>query len=162
MYKALMLAAAVGVALAGVALRQGNAAPPAPDLGIVFADYEPQKVVYHIDAGANRLGSEHRHRLAVIRSHVRALPAGTSDLRVVLQADGLDLLVAARKDPSLAGQIDELKAAGVRFLICANTVTARKLDAERVLHGMDRADVIRSSVAEISRLQAQGYVYLKI
>jgi intracellular sulfur oxidation DsrE/DsrF family protein len=127
----------------------------------VFPEYEPQKVIYHVTSGAGWLGSEHRQRLRVLSNHIAALPKGAADLRVVLQGEGVDLLIAARKTESLAAEIDRLKTAGVRFLVCANTIGARKIDIAN-LHGADRADFVKAGVAESARLQAAGYVYLKI
>jgi intracellular sulfur oxidation DsrE/DsrF family protein len=45
--------------------------------------------------------------------------------------------------------------------VCANTIGARKIDIAN-LHGADRADFVKAGVAESARLQAAGYVYLKI
>jgi uncharacterized protein len=163
MRKAIFLAAAAGLALVGAALHsQPSAAPPQAALQLAYPDYEPQKVVYHINSGANWFGSEHRQRLNVLRNHVRALPAQSSDIRVVLQGSGLDLLVVARKDIALSAQIDDLKKAGVRFLVCANTVATRKIDLERDLHGVVASDFVKAGVAETARLQSLGFVYLKI
>lgn len=163
MRKGILLAAVVGLALGGAALHsQPSASPPQTALQLAYPDYEPQKVVYHITAGANWFGSEHRQRLNVLRNHVRSLPKQSSDIRVVLQGSGLDLLVVARKDTALSAQIDELKKAGVRFLICANTVTTRKVDVERELHGVAVSDFVKAGVAETARLQSLGFVYLKI
>lgn len=161
MRKALILAALVGAGLLGGSLYSKTAAAPPTPLDIVFPEYEPQKVVYHVTAGAGWLGSEHRQRLRVLSNHVAALPKGAADLRVVLQGEGVDLLIAARKNESLAAEIDRLKTSGVRFLVCANTVVMRKLDIAN-LHGADRADFVKAGVAESARLQAAGYVYLKI
>ncbi len=163
MRKGILLAAAAGLALVGAALHsQSSAAPPQIAPPIAFTDYEPQKVVYHITAGANWFGSEHRQRLNVLGNHVRALPPQSSDIRVVLQGSGIDLLVVARKDTALSAQIDELKKAGVRFLICANTVATRKIEVERDLHGVAASDFVKAGVAETARLQALGFVYMKI
>ena len=163
MRKEIILAAAAGLALGGAALhsRSSAAAPPTP-LKIAFPEYEPQKVVYHITSGANWFGSEHRQRLNVLANHVRALPPNSSDIRVVLQGSGLDLLVVARKDTVLSARIDELKKAGVRFLVCVNTVTSRKIDVLRDLHGVIAGDFVKAGVAETANLQGRGFVYLKI
>lgn len=97
----------------------------------------------------------------MLSNHVAALPRGAADLRVVLQGEGVDLLLAAQKNVTLAADIDRLKASGVRFLVCANTIIARRLDIAN-LHGAARGDFVRAGVAETARLQAAGYVYLKI
>jgi len=161
MRRAFILAELVGAGLLGGSLYSKTAAAPPTPLDIIFPEYEPQKVVYHVTAGAGWLGSEHRQRLKVLSNHVAALPKGAADLRVVLQGEGVDLLIAAQKSESLGAEIGRLKASGVRFLVCANTIVARKLDVA-TLHGVARADFVRAGVAETARLQAAGYVYLKI
>jgi len=162
MRKAFFFGALVGLGLTGTALyHYPTPTAPAP-LGIVFPEYGPQKVVYHITAGAGWLGSEHLQRLRSMGNHVRALPKDGSDLRVVLQGAGLDLLIAARKTPALALEIDQLKQKGVQFVVCANTLVMRKLDVERDLYGVARADIVKGGVVEAARLQTAGYVYLKI
>ncbi len=161
MRRAIVLAALVAAGLLGGSLySKTSAAPPAP-LDIVFPEYGPQRVVYHVTAGAGWLGSEHRQRLKVLSNHVAALPKGAADLRVILQGEGVDLLLAAHNNESLAADINRLKASGVRFLVCANTVVARKLDVAN-LYGAARPDFVRAGVVETARLQAAGYAYLKI
>ena len=59
----------------------------------------------------------------------------------------------------LAQRIDDLKAEGVRFLICRNTLTQRKIDWHE-LHGVTEADIVPSGVAEIVRLQGMGFSYV--
>lgn len=57
MRKALILAGLVATGLLGGSLySRPAAAPPAP-LDMSFPEYEPQKVVYHVTAGAGWLGS---------------------------------------------------------------------------------------------------------
>ncbi|MDB5571072.1 MAG: hypothetical protein JWN93_2255 [Hyphomicrobiales bacterium] len=128
---------------------------------ISFPHYAPQKVAYHLDVNGGWFGAKHWQRLKVLDNHVQAVSPGGLDLRVVLQGDGLDLLLAARKDPALAASIDNLKKSGVRFLVCSNTLTGRKIDPELDLHGVAREDLVGAGVAELSRLQATGFVYLK-
>ncbi len=162
MRKVFVVTAIAGLALGGAAFHSRlSAAPPSP-LGIEFPAYEPQKVIYHVMSGSDWFGKEHRHRLKILSNHVAALPPGSSDIRVVLQGDGVDLLIAARKNDGLASQIDRLKKAGVRFLVCANTMGARKLDAGRDLYSVAREDFVKAGVAEAARLQGAGYVYMKI
>ncbi|MHB1590009.1 MAG: DsrE family protein, partial [Sulfuricella sp.] len=56
-------------------------------------------------------------------------------------------------------KVQELKAKGVTFDVCNNTLVSRKIDPKKVI---PEAVIVPSGVAEISRLQSQeGYVYLK-
>ena len=66
MRRAFILAALVGAGLLGGSLYSKTAAAPPTPLDIIFPEYEPQKVVYHVTAGAGWLGSEHRQRLKVL------------------------------------------------------------------------------------------------
>jgi uncharacterized protein len=80
----------------------------------------------------------------------------------VLQGGGLDLLLKAKGDAGMAADIDRLKAAGVRFLICRNTLTQRGIDPYTQLHGVHDADIIRAGVGEAAKLAAAGFVYMKM
>ena len=65
----------------------------------------------------------------------------------------------ANDDRDLAGRIDALKGLGVRFLICKNTLTERKIDWHG-LHGVKEDDIVPSGVAELARLQSLGFTYI--
>ena len=121
------------------------------------SDYPDQKVVYHNDGSAEP--EYFRHLLGNIRNHIAALGRDHVEIRVVDNGGGLDLLQQANDDPELARRIDALRADGVRFLVCANTLKARGIGWQD-LYGATEADVIPSGVAEIARLQQQGYAYI--
>ena len=80
-------------------------------------------------------------------------------LRVVDHGDGLVLFQLANQDHDLAARIDALKAEGVKFLICNNTLTERHIDWH-TLYGVKQGDIVPSGVAEISRLEGMGYLYI--
>lgn len=134
------------------------------------AGYMPQKVVYHVnyDDPADQAGA-----LRNIQNHIDAVGADKLDLQVVLHGDGLALLLDPASLPSLpkfrranatAGvraTIDALKRQGVSFKVCASTIKARGLSAERDLYDVDEADLVPSGIAEIARLQGEGYTYIK-
>ncbi|MFP5419220.1 MAG: DsrE family protein, partial [Gammaproteobacteria bacterium] len=55
--------------------------------------------------------------------------------------------------------VQGLKAKGIDFRVCNNTLVSRKIDPKTVL---PEASIVPSGVAEIGRMQAkEGYVYLK-
>ena len=63
------------------------------------------------------------------------------------------------EQPAHAPQVAGLKARGVDFRVCRNTLKGRNLTDEAVIM---EAKVVPSGVAEIGKLQAkEGYVYLK-
>lgn len=124
----------------------------------VAGDYGKQKVVYHINYDdQKRLNGTLRN----IQNHINAVGKENLDLRVVLHGKGVTLLVYAKEDLVMQEQIDKLKAQGIKFNICNNTLRGRKLDYKKDLFAVSEQDIVPSGVAEIAALQAQGYVYLK-
>ena len=124
-------------------------------------DYATQKVIYHLSEGAGLRDGRYRHLLQVAGNHVAAVGKDRLDLRVVLQSEGVDLLERARHNSELRQKIDKLRADGVRFLICRNTLVARGINPDVDLYDVKREDIIRAGVGEIASLQAQGFVYMK-
>jgi intracellular sulfur oxidation DsrE/DsrF family protein len=61
----------------------------------------------------------------------------------------------------LADRLDALRADGVRFLVCANTLRERQIDWHS-LYGVKEEDMVPSGVAELARLQAVGFVYIHL
>ena len=132
--------------------------------------YGKQKVVYHInyDNPKQQAGA-----LRNIQNHINAVGAENLDLKVVLHGNGLALLLEpdslaklkkfkhANADETMTAKIDSLKNQGVKFNVCANTVRGRKVDVEADLYNVDNDDIVPSGVAEVARLQAMGYAYIK-
>ena len=132
--------------------------------------YGKQKVVYHInyDSPKTQAGA-----LRNIQNHINAVGAENLDLKVVLHGNGLALLLEpdslakltkfkhANATDTMTAKIDSLKDQGVDFNVCANTVRGRKVDLEHDLYNVDKEDVVPSGVAEVARLQAMGYSYIK-
>ena len=131
--------------------------------------YGKQKVVYHInyDDAKAQAGA-----LRNIQNHINAVGAENLDLKVVMHGKGLSLLLTpdAVENTSLKhgnatdemqARIAGLKDQGVGFQICANTLKGKKIDAGNDLYDVDEADIVPSGVAELSRLQALGYTYIK-
>ena len=52
-----------------------------------------------------------------------------------------------RADRATTSQIDEVRALGVRFLMCANTLRFRKIDW-RTLYGVKEDDIVPLRVAD--------------
>ncbi|BAQ49568.1 hypothetical protein Maq22A_1p36870 (plasmid) [Methylobacterium aquaticum] len=120
--------------------------------------YADQKVVYHNDGGPD--GPAYvRRLLGNLRNHVEAVGRTHVEIRVVSHGDGVALFQAAATDKDLAGRIDALKAMGVRFLVCANTLRERRID-RGTLYGVTEDDVVPSGVAELARLQGMGFSYI--
>jgi intracellular sulfur oxidation DsrE/DsrF family protein len=105
--------------------------------------------------------------LGNVSNYIKALDATgkKTDAIIVMNGDGLGLLSTAKQvemnaDAKLPAKITELKEKGVKFQICYNTLTGRKIKFDE-LYDAKPEDVIPSGVAEAGRLQAQGYQLLK-
>jgi intracellular sulfur oxidation DsrE/DsrF family protein len=159
------LAATVAAAGGGAAwsyVRPSHAGTPVDIATMAFAPYEAQKVVYHITASGGLRDRYYRGLLQVLRSHVAAVGDGWLDARVLLQGDGVGLLESARTNPDLARQVDELRRAGVRFIVCWNTLVTKGIDPHKEFYGVTKEDIVRSSVAELAALAGQGFAYLRL
>ncbi len=131
--------------------------------------YGKQKVVYHInyDNPKKQAGA-----MRNIQNHINAVGAENLDLKVVLHGKGLSLLLEpealkktklkfANATDEMQAKISGLKDQGVRFQVCANTLRGKKIDYESDLYDVTKEDIVPSGVAELARLQAQGYTYIK-
>lgn len=77
-------------------------------------------------------------------------------VRVIAYGQGSGLIT--RANTALTDRIAHLAADAVRFLACANTMKRLTLTQNNLLL---RFDTVDSGVAEIIRLQASGWAYLK-
>ncbi len=132
--------------------------------------YGKQKVVYHInyDNPKAQAGA-----LRNIQNHINAVGAENLDLKVVLHGNGLSLLLEpdsldrlkkfkhANADQNMTAKVSDLKGQGVTFAVCANTVRGRKVDVTTDLYDVDEEDIVPSGVAEVAKLQLEGYAYIK-
>jgi len=137
---------------------------------VTAGEYGKQKVVYHInyDNPKQQAGA-----LRNIQNHINAVGAENLDLKVVLHGNGLALLLEpdsldklkkfkhANADDKMTAKVTDLKGQGVDFHVCANTVRGRKVDVETDLYDVSEKDIVPSGVAEVAKLQAMGYSYIK-
>lgn len=120
--------------------------------------YAFQKVVYQNDGGLPDDRAYFGQLLRNISAHLEATD-GHVQIRVVSFARGVALFQMAKTDPELAGRLDVLRSKGVRFLVCRNTLRGLKARPED-LYKVSPEDVVPSGVAEITRLQGRGFIYL--
>ncbi|MFN4157331.1 MAG: DsrE family protein [Gemmobacter sp.] len=123
------------------------------------ARYDAQKVVYHMNTDGTS-GTSYSAAMGNIQNHINAVGADNILVEVVMHGDGLGLLMAAKADDALQTRISGLKSQNVRFTICANTLTGRKIALDDLYDAWDE-DVVPSGVAELSKLQQAGYTYIK-
>jgi intracellular sulfur oxidation DsrE/DsrF family protein len=114
------------------------------------------KVVYHLSEGIPQAS----RAIGNIRNHLNADP--TVKIVVVTHGLGIDFLLDGatnQMNQPFAGSVSELVSRGVEFRVCNNTLTTRKISADKVLM---EAKIVPSGVAEVAKLQAkEGFVYLR-
>lgn len=120
-----------------------------------FAASAQDKVVYHInDAKSQALGG-----LRNVKNH---LDTDTSaQITVVTHADGVDFLMQDAKDRNgnpYEIAVQELVRRGVKFEVCEITLKNRGIDRKQFIQ---EANFTPSGVVRITKLQTQGYGYLK-
>ena len=123
--------------------------------------YQDQKVVYHNDGGGPDNASYFKRMLNSIQNHIEALGKEHVEIRVVDHGSGLELFQLANTNKDLASRLDDLRGAGVRFLVCANTLRERQIDWQS-LYGVTQNDIVLSGAAELARLQGMGFVYIHL
>lgn len=161
---ALYLALTLPFAVSNVLAEEFDPGVPAPK---VPADYYAgaEKVVVHVSTEGDQ--KKYLGILANVNNYIKALESTgkKTEAVVVMNGDGLGLLKVAKdveldNDAKLPLQLTELKAKGVKFQICYNTLVGRKIKMAD-LYEAKAEDVIPSGVAEVGRLEAQGYQLLK-
>jgi intracellular sulfur oxidation DsrE/DsrF family protein len=115
----------------------------------------PEKVVYHVnDSTVAGVAMNN------VKNHLSANPQAT--IVMVTHGKGIDFLLEGATDKDgnpYDVKVQELRAKGVTFDVCNNTLVGRKIDPKKVI---PEAVIVPSGVAEISMLQSQqNYVYLK-
>jgi intracellular sulfur oxidation DsrE/DsrF family protein len=113
------------------------------------------KVVYHVsDSAAQALGA-----LRNVRNHLDTDPG--AKITIVTHAQGIDFLMEGAKDANgsaFAGPVSALKSRGVNFEICEITLKNRNLKRDQFLQ---EADFTPSGVVRLTKLQLQGYAYIR-
>ncbi len=129
-------------------------------LALLFAVASPlawaqDKVVYHIDDAA----AQALKGLRNVRNHLDTEPA--TKITVVTHANGVDFLMEGAKDPAgnlYTGLVSALVNRGVKFEVCEITLKNRGLKKEQFIQ---EADFTPSGVVRLTKLQHQGWAYLK-
>ena len=117
--------------------------------------WSQDKVVYHIsDAEAQALAG-----LRNVRNHMDTDPS--AKIVVVAHGNGVDFLMEGAKDRNgslYSGTVSALKSRGVIFEVCEITLKTRNLKHEQFIQ---EADFTPSGVVLITKLQHQGYAYIR-
>lgn len=128
-----------------------------PLIGIA-GDYGKQRVVYHVnDDDVNQQAAAMRN----IQNHINAVGEENLDLVVIMHGKGVSLLKNAQEDENFKSKVVSLKSQQVSFKVCNNTLRGKKIDYSSDLFDVDEEDIVPSGVAELAKLQAMGYTYIK-
>jgi intracellular sulfur oxidation DsrE/DsrF family protein len=126
---------------------------------LAWADsYAKQQVVYHVnyDDAKRAIGA-----MRNAQNHINALGAGNYEIQFVMHGNGIELLRSVANDSDdAAARIDSLRSQGVAFKVCNNTLVGRKI-ALSELYFAAEDDIVPSGVAEIGKLQQEGFAYLR-
>jgi intracellular sulfur oxidation DsrE/DsrF family protein len=113
------------------------------------------KVVYHIgDTQTQALAG-----LRNVRNHLDVDP--TAQITVVALSQGVDFLMEDAKDASGTAYdslVSALKSRGVKFEVCEITLKNRGLKKAQFIQ---EADFTPSGVVRLTKLQVQGWAYIK-
>ncbi|WP_416841160.1 DsrE family protein [Haloferax sp. DFSO52] len=110
-------------------------------------------VVFHVSSGAV---GEVRHATNNVNNF---LGGGTTDpASVTLLANG-DSVYFFTADSPLADNVESLVEAGVHCRVCRNSITARDIDADELVDGIE---LVPSGVREVVKRQAAGDAYVKV
>jgi len=113
------------------------------------------KVVYHVNLGNEQATDALRN----ISNHLAVDP--TAKIVVVTHSAGVDFLLEGAEDKNgnpYSGPVAALAAKGVEFRVCKITLERRKIDPKKVI---PEAKLVPSGVVEVTKLQQEGYAYLK-
>lgn len=110
-------------------------------------------VVFHVSSGTV---GEVRHATNNVRNLLRDETADAEE--VTLLANG-DAAYFFTRDSPISERVESLVEAGVRCRVCRNSITARDIDAESLVDGVE---LVPSGVGELVTRQAAGDAYLKV
>lgn len=147
-----LVVAVLSLASAGIATAAEKAKPENNST----MEYHKQKVVYHINDAQVADMALHN-----IQNHINAVGADKVEIAVVTHGKGIDFLLDDWKDANgknFDDMVQSLASQGVKFMVCNNTLQARKISKEKVNLN---ATIVPSGVATLGELQMRGYVYIK-
>lgn len=155
--------AAVTATLLGVAIApQVIAATDGGDaMGTRVEYYGKQKVVYHVNQSGGDKDAAYMMALTNVQNHINAVGKENVEVKIVMHGDGIGMVKDAKENMNLQAKVTNLKDQKVAFLVCENTLKGRKVDPDKDLFDVEKTDIVPSGVAELSRLQQQGYTYIR-
>lgn len=122
---------------------------------ITHEPYGEQKAVYQMNTANVDMQIQ---ILRNISNHLQAVGADKIDLKVAVFAAGMSALETSK--PEIVSALENLRAQGVDFKVCNNTLKARNVDW-RSLKDVEETDIVQAGVAELVYLQQRGYLYVR-
>lgn len=120
-------------------------------------EYEPQKVVYHINYSDE---SRFKHALGNMANHIEAVGSDQIDLKAIVHGEAIELFMEAIDNVDLGISIDSARFNGVQFIICGNTLAGYQITIDD-LYDVEPQDVVQAGLPEIVKLQQDGYFYVR-
>ena len=131
--------------------------------------YKKQKVVYHIKSSSVKL---QHSALSMLHTHLNSLGDENIQIKVILHGGGLSMLLEpdsvehtkfsmGNANDVQKASIDSLRNRGVKFIVCTHALRGKNVDYRTDLYNVNRDDIILSGVAELVRLQQEGWAYIK-
>ena len=78
---------------------------------------------------------------------------------VAVVFDAGEAIAALERDADVAGDVRPLLDRPVRYAACSNAIRSPAVDESNLLDGVD---VVSSGVGELTRLQGDGYAYVRL
>lgn len=127
------------------------------------------RVLYHLNDGDPM---QQYRLLRNIVNHFDASPPDSLEIKVLVHGEGIGLLLlpeARQRVPKLnpnatprnQTHIDNLRARGVTFMVSEATLKFYGIDPDADLYQVQRQDIVPNGLAYMTRLQTQGYTYIK-
>lgn len=136
---------ALAIFVAGFNVLQGHAAEP--DTAKTY------RVVWQVTAETPEQWAAMQLNVENFRESVGA---ANSEVTVVAHGGGIGMVL--NSNAAQAERIGKLMTDGVKFVACENTIKRKKILKKDIMPGVGFVD---SGVAEVVRLQADGWAYIK-
>lgn len=111
------------------------------------------KTVFHLSTDESEKVSELIGNLKNLKTDETV---DVDTIAVVLNADGIH---SALKDEPASEYLEVLAEEGVKLKVCSNSIEGQDIGRDELLEDID---VVSSGVAELNRLQDEGFNYIKI
>ncbi|MCB2189679.1 MAG: DsrE family protein [Deltaproteobacteria bacterium] len=117
--------------------------------------YGKQKVVYHFNGDDPKINLG---GLKNMQNHINAVGLDNLQITAVVHSKAWVMLDKQKTTEDLAKMLQKLTGQGLVFRLCNNTVKAHNMDPDNLVI---KVMVVPAGVAELTKLQQEGYAYIK-